>query len=164
MPQDPASAVSQWVGNPGYLVLSWAGGVGVCNISVSFTPAYVRCPQFEYAPLQRINLSVNGTLHVFEIATNETLTLPTIWHDLPFFDGTTDPRGNYTQGLKSLLSFVRYTLSYYANSCTIMTPDGMIENVQYWGGLESFQEASDGQNISPRAGRWAGSISFLRCQ
>lgn len=164
MPQDPASAGSQWVGNPGYLVLSCLPVDTISGVSVSFTPAYVRCPQFEYAPLQRINLSVNGTLHVFEIATNETLTLPTIWHDLPFFDGTADPRGNYTQGLKSLLSFIRYTLSYYANSCTIMTPDGFIEHVQYYGGIDSFQEGSDGQNMSPRSQRWAGSISWIRCQ
>ena len=162
MPQESLSAVSQWVGNPGMLVLHWESGVP--SASVSFTPAYVRTPQFEYAPMQRINLSVNGTLHVYEIATNESLILPTIWHDLPFFDTTADPRGNYTQGLQSLLSFIRYTLSYYANSCTITTPDGFIEHVQYYGGMESFQEASDGQSMSPRAQRWGGSISWIRCQ
>ena len=162
MPQEPGSSVSQGIGNPGMLVLSWSSGA--TSVSVSFTPAYVRCPQFEYAPMQRINLSVNGTLHVYEVATNESLILPTIWHDLGWFDSTDDPRGNQTQGLKSLLSFIRYTLSYYNNSCTIVTPDGFVEHVHYYGGLESFQEGSDGQNISPRAQRWGGSISFLRCQ
>ena len=106
------------------LVLSWSSGA--TSVSVSFTPAYVRCPQFEYAPMQRINLSVNGTLHVYEVATNESLILPTIWHDLPYFDQADDPRGNYTQGLKSLLSFIRYTLNYYANSVIITPPD------RYW--------------------------------
>lgn len=162
MPQDPVSSLTQQIGAPGYLVLSWTNIA--TNIAVSFTPAYVRCPQFEYAPFQNINLSVNGTLHVFELATNESLIIPTIWHDLPFFDNTADPRGNYTQGLKSLLSFIRYTLSYYMNSATIMTPDGMIEHVTYFGGAESFREASDGNNISPRAQRWSGEIQWLRCQ
>lgn len=163
MPQEPVSSITQSIGAPGYFVLSYASGPGT-SVSVSFTPAYVRCPQFEFSPFQKINLSVNGTLHVFELANNESLILPTIWHDVPFQDGTTDPRGNYTQGLKSLLSFIRYTLSYYMNSCTIMTPDGQIEHVNYYGGCETFQEASDGQNMSPKAGRWAGSISWIRCQ
>ena len=133
MPQEPGSSVSQSIGAPGMLVLSWASGATM--VSVSFTPAYVRCPQFEYAPMQRINLSVNGTLHVYEVATNESLIIPTIWHDLGYFDTLDDPRGNHTQGLKSLFSFIRYTLSYYANSCVITTPDGFQEHVQYWGGL-----------------------------
>lgn len=163
MPQEPASSTIQSIGNPGYLVLSWSSGVGT-SVSVSFTPAYVRVPQFEYAPFQKINLSVNGTLHIFELANNESLILPTIWHDLTYFDGTLDPRGNYTQGLQSLLSFIRYTLSYYANSCTILTPDGQIEHVQYWGGADSFREAADGNNMSPRAQRWSGEIQWYRCQ
>jgi hypothetical protein len=162
MPQDPLSSVTQHIGDPGYLVLSWASGVGT-SVSVSFTAAYARVTQFEYAPTQRINLAVSGRLHVFQLTSNESLVLPTIWHDMPFFDGTTDPRGNYTQGLQSLLSFIRYTLNYYANSCTIMCPDGQIEHVQYWGGLEGFQEAGDGQSMSPRAQRWSGTLNFHRC-
>ncbi len=165
MPQDSLSATTQSIGNPGYCVLSWYDPSGTgATVSVSFTPAYVRITQLEYAPFQKINVAVNGKLHVYQLAGNENLVIPTIWHDLSFFDGTTDPRGNYTQGLQSLLSFVRTTLNYYQNSCVLMTPDGFLEHVNYFGGLETFQEASDGQNQSPRAQRWAGQISWLRCQ
>ena len=145
------------------MVLSYSIGPGTSH-SVSFTPAYVRVPQFEFAPFQRINLAVSGKLHVFQYSTNENLIIPTIWHDLPYFDQLDDPRLAVTQGLQSLLSFIRYTLNYYANSATLLCPDGQTISVNYFGGAQDFLEASDGQNMSPRAQRWSGTLNWLKTQ
>lgn len=163
MATDPASSSSQSIGNPGMLVLSFTQTTGTgASLSVSFSPVYARCVQLEYGPLCRVNLTANGLLIPYEWSSNEELVLPTIWHDLPTDDKLSDARENYTQGYTTLLSFIRTTLSYYANSCTLVTPDGMIEHVHYWGGADSFVEA-EGANVTQKKGRWAGTVTFLRC-
>ena len=161
MAQDSISSTTQEVGNAGMLRLAFYDSTGTrSTISVSFHPGLALFTQPRYQPHQKVNVAVNGSIHVFQLANTEAFELPITFRDLPFFDTPADPR-EQTDGLQSLFSFVRYTLNYHANICELTTPDGQIETVRYMGGLDSFEEASQ-NNRSQRAQRYFGTMTFWR--
>ena len=154
------SSVTQSIGNPGPLILTcYASNVAIPSVSVSFHNALCYMTQPQYAPVQHVNIAVNFSVHVFQVATTEQLVLPVHFQDLPWDDSPNDPR-EQTDGYMSLLSFIRYTLNYHASTFAVTTPDGQIEPVcRYMGGVESFVEA---EGRSQRAQRWTGNLTFWR--
>ena len=161
MAQASLSSTTQSIGNPGYLILTYPDPLGGGNnLSVSFHPGLARFVQPRYSPHQKVNIAVDGAIHVFQVATTEMFEMPLIFQDLPFFDTPTDPR-EPTEGLQTLFSFVRTTLNYHQYTCTLTTPDGQIETVRYMGGIDSFEEASQ-NNRAARAQRYYGTLTFWR--
>lgn len=79
--------------------------------------------------------------------------------DLPQDDYDSTTQRIRTEGYTSLLSFIRTTLNYHQNICTITTPDGFIETMRYVGGIETFQEAVGQVN---KQKFWSGTISWDR--
>ena len=162
MAQDSLSSTTQSVGNPGYMILQYldpSGGGN--NISVSFIAPMAKFVQPMYSPHQKVNIAINGGIYTFQLATTEMLEMPLVFQDLPFFDVHVGEPGAPTQGVQSLLSFIRFTLNYHQNTCILTTPDGQIETVRYMGGAESFVEA-DQQNRAPKAQRYVGTVTFWR--
>ena len=158
MPQTFVSSTTQGVGFPGYLTFTCFGSAGTgAQVSVSFNPTLCKVPSLQLASLQRVSIAVNGSIHVFQLSSNEPLTLGVEYMDLPWNDSTDNPEP--TEGLATLFSFIRYTLNYYASICTMTTPDGLIEIVRYMGGIETFVEA---QGRAQRAQRWNGNLQFMR--
>lgn len=158
MPQTFGSSVLQQVGNPGYLIMNCLDSTGGgANVSVSFNPTLCTVPQLQVQPLQRVNVAVNGSIFIFQLSDNEPLTLPVQFLDLPYNDSFTNPEP--TEGFMTLLSFIRTTLNYYASTFILTTPDGIVENVRYGGGIDSFNEA---QGRSQRAQRWTGNLVLWR--
>ena len=160
------SAPGQGVGFAGYCVLSYQDPTGLNNVAVSFLPTLVRMTQPQYASLQKVNMAINGTVHIFQFATQEPLTWPLDFQDLPYNEqftpgggGPVGGIGRPTNGYLDLLSFVRTTLNYSEKTLTIQTPDGQIETVRYLRGIEQFQEAA-GQ--TQRAQFWTGQLVFTR--
>lgn len=160
MAQNSLSSTTQSVGNPGYLILQFLESGGHA-ISVSFSPALARFVQPRYSPHQKVNIAVNGSVHIFQVAPSEQFELPIIFQDLPFFDVGDGEPGAPTEGYQTLLSFVRTTLNYHENTCLMTTPDGQIETVRYMGGADSFEEASQ-NNRAPKAQRYYGTLTFWR--
>ncbi len=164
MAQDSGSAANQSIGNPGPCIFQYPdpSGNGIVT-SVSFHPAYVQHVSRMYSPFQKVNLAVNGAMHVFQLANGEQFEIVLEVHDLPMFDAANPVEP--TQGLQSLLSFIRYTINYHAKEFTLITPDGLVEQVRYVNGCDSLKEAEFGNtNISKKAQRWAGQFVFLRAQ
>lgn len=158
MPQQFGSAANQSIGNAGYLILTCfdASGTGA-SVSVSFNPTLCTMTQYQLQPLQRVNVAVNGSIHVYQLSDNEPFTMSVDFKDLPWDDSFVNPEP--TEGFATLMSFVRTTLNYYASTMQMITPDGILEIVRYGGGLDGFREA---EGRSQRAQRWTGTISFNR--
>jgi len=162
MPQNFVSVAGQAIGSPGYCVLSYADPVGTNDVSVSFLPTLVRITQHELAPLQKVNIALNGTVHVFQYGPQELLTWPVQFNSLPYDQQAAQYlRGRPTDGFVDLLSFIRTTLNYSQQPFTIVHPDGIVENVTYLKGLDQFQEAV-GEN--QRAQFWTGTLTVMRVQ
>lgn len=157
MPQAWGSATTQSVGNPGFLILTCFESATGNSVSVSFNPTLCKMVQPQFGPLQKVNVAVGGQFHIFQLSDNEPLVFPVEFMDLPW--NSSDQNPEPTQGYADLLSFVRYTLNYWASTCQITTPDGMVETVRYNGGIDTFREA---EGRSQRAQRWTGNIQFVR--
>src|SRR5262245_45830035 len=144
MPQNSLSSTSQSIGSPGSLVFTCQDNTGAGgDVTIFFNPAYARMVQPEYFALQHRSVSLNGSVYVFQLSTNEPLVYPIEFQDIPYGDGTQDPR-DLSHGMLDLLSFIRVTLNYAQSACNILTPDGFIETMTYVDGIDSFIEA--GQN------------------
>ena len=158
MPQAFGSAANQSVGSPGYLILTCfdASGTGA-SVSVSFNPTLCTMTQYQLQPLQRVNVAVNGSIHVYQLSDNEPFTMSVDFKDLPWDDSFVNPEP--TEGFATLLSFVRTTLNYYASTFQVITPDGILEICRYMGGIDGFREA---EGRSQRAQRWTGNLQFTR--
>lgn len=160
MPTSSLSSTTQSIGNPGYLVLSYAGGTGGTDVAVSFIPTLARMVNPQYAPLQKINVAVNGSVHVWQYGANlEPLYFPLEFTDLPWSQDVFSATGRHTAGYADLLSFLRYTLNYHEKTCTLLTPDGQLDEVRYMNGIESFREAAGATN---KQQFWTGQILFWR--
>ena len=159
MAQAFVSVAGQAVGSPGYCVLSWSDPLGRQNVSVSFLPTLTRITQHQFAPLQKVNVSINGTIHIFQYGTQELLTWQLQCIDMPYDQTTGSRLGHPTDTFTDLLSFVRTTLNYSEQPLTVLTPDGLVEQMRYLGGIESFQEAT-GQ--TQRAQFWTGTLTLQR--
>src|ERR1043166_2960796 len=158
MPQESLSSTTQSIGNAGPLILAYSDTTGAtAPVSVSFIPTLAKMVNPKPGPLQRVNLAVGGQIHVFQFSPNESLQWDLVFTDIPYYDN--DPRIPRSQGFQSLQRFIRYTLNYHTNVCTVTTPDGFIETMQYIGGLESFQEAL---GHTEKVTYWTGQLSFLR--
>ena len=153
------SAPGQGVGNTGYCVLSWADPLGLDNVSISFLPTLCKIVNHQYAPLQKTNISINGTIHVLQYGPQELLQWVLEMQDLPYDIQASRRIGHPTDGFVDLLSFVRTTVNYTAKPFTCMTPDGQIEQVRYMKGLETFREAAGATN---RAQFWTGTLTVMR--
>ena len=153
------SAAGQGIGFPGYLVLSYQDPLGLNNVAVSFLPTLVQMVNPQYAPLQKINVAINGAIHIFSFGPQELLTWPLDFRDLPYDQQAASRIGHPTQTYNDLLSFVRTTLNYSEKTCTALTPDGQIETVRYIRGLDQFHEAAGQTN---RAQFWTGQLVFTR--
>ena len=153
------SAPGQGVGFAGYCVLSYQDPQGLLNVAVSFLPTLVQMVNPQYAPLQKLNIALNGAVHIFEYGPQELLTWPLTFTDVPYDQGAAQHIGHPTQTYRDLLSFVRTTLNYSEKVCTVQTPDGQIETVRYLRGLEQFQEAA---GHTTRAQFWTGQLVFTR--
>ena len=157
MAQDSLSSTTQSVGNPGPLILTWTDPAPPNgSVSVSFSPAKAHIVKPEFAPVQRINISDDGHVHIFQLSTNETLRWDIDFEELPWAD---DPTGQKTEGWRTLRQFIRTTLNYSQYSVTITSPDGDIESMIYVGGLDTFQEA---QGRGTRREFWNGTLTFTR--
>jgi len=153
------SATDRSVGNAGLLTLSYIDTTGAGNnISVSFVPTLVRMTNPQYSPFQHVNVAVNGSVHIFQLATTEQLAMPVVFTDLPW-DSTNIPSSVLTNGFNDLQSFIRYTLNYHENTCILTTPDGQIETVRYMNGMDGFQEATGNTN---KVRFWTGTLTFWR--
>src|SRR5262245_63992660 len=97
---------TQGVGFPGYCVLSWLNVTDYTHVSVSFLPTLVRLVQPQYAPLQKVNVSINGTVHIFQYGTQELLTWPLEFRDLPWDVQASRNLGKATDGFADLVSFI----------------------------------------------------------
>jgi hypothetical protein len=157
--QNFLSVAGQAVGSPGYCVLSWADPQGRLDASISFLPTLVTITQHQFAPLQKVNMSINGTIHIFQYGTQELLTWDMQCHDLPYDQTTASRLGHSTDAFIDLLSFVRTTLNYSQEMLTVQHPDGMVEQMRYTGGIADFQEA---QGQAQRAQFWTGHLTFQR--
>ena len=160
MPQSSLSSTIQMIGNPGPLIFSCAGSnPGLPVVSVSFHNTLSKIVQPQYAPVQHVNVAVNFSLHIFQLSPAEQLVFPVQFLDLPWDDTPADPR-ELTDGYRSLLSFIRWTLNYHASTFSVTTPDGQVEpTCRYMGGIESFVEA---EGRSQRAQRWTGNLTLWR--
>ena len=160
MAQESLSSLNQSIGNPGPLIFACAASnPGLPTVSVSFHNALSKMVQPQYAPAQHVNIAANFSIHVFQVATAEQLVLPIQFTDLPWDDSPTDPR-EITDGYRSLLSFIRWTLNYHVSTFSLTTPDGQVEPIcRYMGGIESFVEA---EGLSQRAQRWTGNVTIWR--
>jgi hypothetical protein len=160
MPSNLLSASTQGIGNPGYCVLSFTGtSPSIPNYSVSFIPTICHVVNIQYAPIQKINMAVGGQVHVWQPSTAEPISFPVAFDGLPWNQDIFSSTGRATDGYQDLLSFVRYTLNYHANTFTLMTPDGQIETCRYIKGIETFTEA---QGISPKQRFYSGQLDFIR--
>ena len=158
MPQAFGSAANQSVGAAGYCILKCYTSNDIAQfVSVSFVNTLAKVVQFQFSPIQKVNVAVNGSIHVFQLTDNEPLTIPIEFSDLPYDTSTRSPVA--TDGYAELLSFVRYTLNYHASTCELTTPDGEVETVRYLGGIESFREA---EGRAQKIMRWTGQIQFTR--
>lgn len=160
MPQASLSSTTQSIGNPGPLIFTcYASNTNMPSVSVSFHNALCYMTQPQYAPGQHVNIAANFSVSVFQVTTSEQLVMPIHFQDLPWADTPSDPR-EQTDGYGSLLSFIRYTLNYYASTFQVTTPDGQIEPLcRYMGGIDSFIEA---EGRSQRAQRWTGNLTIWR--
>lgn len=152
------SAADQGVGFPGYCVLSFQDPQGLNNVSVSFIPTLARMVAPQFAAIQKVNISLNGTVHIFQYSTAEQLAWPLEFTDLPYDIGTAQYIPHSTDCFVDLLSFIRTTVNYSESPFTVLTPDGQIENVRYLRGLDQFREAAGQTN---RAQFWTGQL-FVR--
>ena len=158
MAQESGSATTQSVRAAGQLILSFPANASSdqATATVSFSPALASITQPIFAPIQRVHVADNGTLHVFQLSTNEELTWRVDFEDLPWEDETTPGQ---TSGYRSLRRFVRTTLNYAEQLVTITSPDGDIETMRCLGGIETFEEAS---GRSGHRERWTGQLTFRR--
>lgn len=147
------------VGNTGYCVLSWADPLGLANVSVSFLPTLCKIVAPQYSPLQKTNISINGTAHIFIYGTQETLMWPLEVTDLPYDLQASRNIGHATDGYHDLLSFVRTTVNYSEKPFTVLSPDGLVEQVRYIKGLESFREAA---GMTNKAQFYTGTLTVMR--
>ncbi len=129
------------------------------DVSVSFLPTLVKMVQPQYAPLQKINIALNGAIHIFQYGTEETLVWPIDVTDLPYDQQAAQYIGHPTDGFLDLLSFIRSTVNYTAYQFTVLTPDGQIEAVRYLKGIDQFREAAGQTN---RAQFWTGQLTLMR--
>src|SRR3990167_1036240 len=159
MAQDFGSAASgQSVGNPGWCVLRWDADDGTgTTVSVSFSPVFARSLDYQLSPIQRVNAAVNGSVHVLQLCGAEIFNLPIEFVNLPWDDS--DPTLQAGQGFASLMSFIRYTINYHAETFSLTTPDGVVETVRYLGGLDVFREA---QGQTQKHNRWDGQLLLTR--
>lgn len=153
------SSLTQGVGNTGMCVLSWSDPLGLANVAVSFLPTLVKMTNPQYAPLQKVNMALNGTIHIFQYGTQEPLQWPLEFTDLPYDMQAVAHIGRPTEGFLDLLSFVRTTVNYSEKVFTVVSPDGLIETVRYLKGLTDFREAA-GQ--TQRAQFWTGTLVVTR--
>src|SRR5262245_36409351 len=118
MPQAFGSAPGVGIGNAGPLVLKCFASNDTSQwVSVSFIPTYVKCVQFEFGAIQKLNVAVNGSIHIFQLTDNEPVTYPVEFMDIPYNTSTPEPIP--TDGYQELLSFIRYTLNYHASTAQI---------------------------------------------
>ena len=141
------------------LVCSWADPLGLANVSVSFIPTLVKMVQPTYTPLQKTNISLNGTIFIFQYGPQEPLTWPLEFDSLPYDIQQSRRIGHTTDGFLDLLSFVRTTVNYSEKPFTVVTPDGLVEQVRYLKGIETFREAA-GQTA--KAQFWTGTLTVMR--
>jgi len=159
MPQNFVSVAGQSVGSPGLCVLSWSDPAGLNPVSVSFLPTLVRIVQHQFTPLQKVNMSINGTVHVFQFGTQEPLKWQLEFVDLPYNNVTARFIGHPTQGFEDLLSFVRQTINYGEKVFTVLHPDGQVETMRYLAGIDQFREAAGQTN---KLGFWTGNLTVTR--
>lgn len=159
MPQNFITVPGQAVGAPGLCVLSWQDPAGLANVAVSFLPTLVKIVQHQFTPLQKVNLSINGTVHVFQFGTQEPLRWQLEFVDLPYNTLFSRAIGHPTQGFEDLLSFVRTTLNYSEKVFTVVAPDGQVEQMRYLNGIEQFREAAGQTN---KLGFWTGTLAVTR--
>jgi hypothetical protein len=159
MAQDFGSAASgQSVEAPAWCIFRWDADDGTgATVSVSFNPGHARSLQYQLSPLQKVNIAVNNSVHIFQLAPQEPFQIPIEFVDIGWADD--DPAPNGGQGFLALMSFIRYTLNYHEETFQVTTPDGVVEQVRYMGGLDSFREAA-GQ--AQKHNRWNGTIFLTR--
>ena len=163
MAQDSLSSTTQGIGNPGFLEMRCLDSTGAGNDAVVlFNPTYARVVNPQYAAFQHVNISVNGSVHIFEYSSNENLSWPVEFQNLPSTNLLTDPR-ELSMGYLDLLSFIRYSTNYAQSTFVVTSPDGYIETMRYMNGIDTMAESDAGQrNTAQRAQRWAGVLNFLR--
>ena len=159
MPQNFVTVTGQAVGAAGMCVLSWQDPQGLNNVAVSFLPTLVKIVQHQFTPLQKVNLSINGTVHILQYASQEPLQWNLEFVDVPYNTLFSQRIGHPTQGFEDLLSFVRTTLNYSEQRFTVLAPDGQVETMRYLRGIEQFREAAGQTN---KLGFWTGTLTVTR--